>query len=228
MTERGLQRRRGRLRPRGIAELPMPTEQSATSRPADHTGHLLDRDLRSALVARALDQLGPSAAALHEVALGTTSRLDLVVVSSTLHAYEIKSDADSLRRLQSQSDAISAAFPYATLLSTQRHVERAKDILPPWWGILVGWAEGHRVVCAQHRPALPNPSIDPSAASRLIFRTEALRLLERHQLDDGLWTATRPVLWDRIAAQLPLAEIVAAMRTSFFRRAAQAPVATSS
>jgi hypothetical protein len=180
---------------------------------------LLDRDLRRALVVQTLAKLGPDAAALHEVALGTASRVDLVVVSSTLHAYEIKSDADSLRRLPLQASSISAAFPYATLLCTQRHVERVKRILPPWWGIVVGRAEDHRVACVEHRPACPNPAIDPNAASRLIWRTEALRLLERHQLDHGLWTATRPVLWERIAAHVPLEDIVAGMRTSFFKRA---------
>jgi hypothetical protein len=205
----------------------MPTEQ-LDARPAGENDHLLDRDLRRALVTQVLAGLGPDAAALHEVALGTTSRVDLVVVSSTLHAYEIKSDGDSLRRLPLQADSISAAFPYATLLCTQRHVERAKGILPPWWGIAVGWIEDGRVVCAEHQPARLNPSIDPNAASRLIWRTEALRLLERHQLDHGLWAATRPVLWDRIAAQVPLGDIVAGMRASFVKRALRESAGASS
>jgi hypothetical protein len=206
----------------------MPTEQLDATRPAGENRHLFDRDLRRALVAQALAVLGPDAATLHEVALGSTSRVDLVVVSSTLHAYEIKSDADSLRRLRLQADAISAAFPYATLLCTQRHVERAENILPPWWGIATGRAKDDRVVCAEHRPASPNPSIDPIAASRLIWRTEALRLLERHQLDHGLWAATRPVLWDRIATQVPLVDIVAGMRASFFKRALRESAGASS
>lgn len=206
----------------------MPTDQLDLTRPASENLHLLDQDLRRALVAQVLSELGPDAAALHEVALGTASRVDLVVVSSTLHAYEIKSDADSLRRLPQQADAISAAFPYATLLCTQRHVERAKAILPPWWGIAVGRIEDARIVCAEHRPALPNPRIDPHAASRLIWRTEALRLLERHQLDHGLWAATRPVLWERVADQLPLGEILAGMRASFFKRALRESAGASS
>lgn len=206
----------------------MPVEPSEALRPARDTAHLLDRDLRYALVAQALGELGTDTAALHEIALGTTSRVDLVIVSSTLHAYEIKSDADSLRRLPLQAYSVSAAFPYASLLCTERHLERAKGMLPWWWGITIGRPEADRVVCVEYRPARPNPSIDPNAASRLIWRTDALRLLERHQLDYGLWTATRPVLWERIAAQLPLAEIVAGMRDSFFRRAARAPASVSS
>ena len=206
----------------------MPTDQLEPTRPAGENRYLLDQDLRRALVAQVLSELGPDAAALHEVALGTASRVDLVVVSSTLHAYEIKSDADSLRRLPQQAHSISAAFPYATLLCTQRHVERAKDILPPWWGIAVGRIEDDRIACAEHRPAHPNPRIDPSAASRLIWRTEALRLLERHQLDHGLWAAARPVLWERIAAQVPLGDIVAGMRASFFKRALRESAGASS
>lgn len=206
----------------------MPTKQPDAMRPGGDNCHLLDPDLRRALIARALAELGPDAAVLHEVALGTTSRVDLVVVSSTLHAYEIKSDADSLRRLPLQADAISAAFPYATLLCAQRHVERAKDILPPWWGIAIGRTEDGRVVCAEHRPARSNPTMDPNAASRLIWRTDALRLLERYQLDHGLWGATRPVLWDRIAAQVPLGDIITGMRASFFKRALRESAGASS
>lgn len=64
-------------------------------------------------------------------------RADVGVISNELHGYEIKSDADSLRRLVTQGICYSTVFTTATLVTTETHVEKSLDILPEWWRILL-------------------------------------------------------------------------------------------
>src|ERR1035441_1910308 len=54
------------------------------------------------------------------------ARADVAVINGVLHAYEIKSDSDSLDRLPSQIDAYQGVFEYVTLVCGRRLLERAR------------------------------------------------------------------------------------------------------
>lgn len=73
-------------------------------------------------------------------------RIDLAVVSGLLHGYEIKSDRDSLRRLQGQVDVFGRVLDRATLVVGERHLARAVKIVPDWRGVLriAPSPKGHR------------------------------------------------------------------------------------
>lgn len=74
----------------------------------------------------------------HELAIPRPSaRIDVAVANGVLAAYEIKSDVDSLARLPRQVNSFGHVFERATLVTTSRHIEKAKSFIPAWWGILV-------------------------------------------------------------------------------------------
>ena len=52
-------------------------------------------------------------------------RIDLAVVNSFLHGYEIKSDRDSLRRLDNQIELYSKVLDRATIVVGKRHLSEA-------------------------------------------------------------------------------------------------------
>ena len=67
-----------------------------------------------------------------------SGRIDVAVVNSKLHGYEIKSAVDTLERLPSQQESYSKVFDRITLVADERHIPEAVKILPPWWGLNCG------------------------------------------------------------------------------------------
>jgi len=63
-------------------------------------------------------------------------RMDPVVVNSVFHGYEIKSDRDSLRRLDGQVELYSKVLDRATIVVGDRHLSATLNLVPDWW---VAW-----------------------------------------------------------------------------------------
>ena len=63
-------------------------------------------------------------------------RVDVAVVNSALHGYEIKSDRDSLRRLSNQVVLYGRVLDRATLVVGERHADDASALVPEWWALL--------------------------------------------------------------------------------------------
>lgn len=59
-----------------------------------------------------------------------TRRADLVVANGKLHAFEIKSDADSLVRLEGQIDTYISFFDKVTVVCSAKFTMKALEILP--------------------------------------------------------------------------------------------------
>ena len=64
------------------------------------------------------------------------SRADIAIINGRLIGYEIKSDLDSLRRLNEQIVSYNAIFDRVYLIATPRHLKDIEAILPKWWGII--------------------------------------------------------------------------------------------
>src|SRR3954452_15629375 len=64
------------------------------------------------------------------------ARADVAVVGPELVGYEIKSAADSLRRLPGQVAAFGRIFDMCWLVAATRHLDAAIGQIPSWWGII--------------------------------------------------------------------------------------------
>ena len=154
------------------------------------------------------------------------SRVDLVVISDQLEAYEIKSDADSLSRLPAQVEAYSRVFERVTLVCASRHLVRAMMIVPDWWAILeVG--RGDETMFERRREGRENPEIDTLAVAQLLWRDDALDVLDRYDCAMGLWTVTRAKIWDALSQHVPADDLLSEARSFFRRRAALKPALSS-
>lgn len=107
-------------------------------------------------------------------------RIDAAVVNGHLHGYEIKSAKDTLTRLPTQAAAYGAVFDFLTLVAATGHLERAATLLPPCWGLALAEPDGPHVRITPVRPAIPNPLVDPYHVAQLLWKVEALDLLDRH------------------------------------------------
>ncbi|WNZ64195.1 sce7726 family protein [Myxococcus sp. MxC21-1] len=174
---------------------------------------LRDADIRQPLAQLAAREY-PGAQVLHEVGLEYgLVRVDVATISPECpHAFEVKADADTLRRLPVQEMAYSAVFDRCTLVAGERHLERGQALVPAWWGVVLVRAEDGGVVLEEVRPAQDNPAPGPGATLRLMWRPEMLALLEASGAARGVRSASKGRLLARLIEALPPAELRARVR----------------
>jgi hypothetical protein len=182
---------------------------------------LSDAHIRPALRQALQDALDPrdEAVVLEELGIYRGKvRVDLAVVNGIIHGYEIKSDRDSLRRLANQAVFYGKCFDRASIVVGSRHAIAAESMLPEWWGvILVETADDHPTF-RPIRAASQNPAPDTRTLAELLWRDDAVELLNRHGLGRGLSGKPRSVIWDRLCEQLPVDVIGAAVRANLKAR----------
>jgi len=127
-----------------------------------------------------------------------TSRIDLAVVNGVLHGFELKSDRDTLTRLPEQASAYGSVFDRVTLVAAERHVRRAVDVVPSWWGIRVARAESGTLSFCDLKLPMDNPSPDPFSVASLLWRDEALSFLDELGGAKGMHSWTRAEIYFKL------------------------------
>ncbi len=140
-------------------------------------------------------------------------RADIAVINGHLIGYEIKSDDDSLDRLNGQIQIYGAVFDRASLVVGERHLKDAQRIVPKWWGVLAA-REGQRgaVHFETVRKAGMNPSVDDFSVAQLLWRSEAVELLAKLDVSRRLLRRPRTVLYRELVRILKPRELRSAVR----------------
>jgi len=129
-----------------------------------------------------------------------TARIDIAVVNGIMHGYEIKSDRDTLERLPEQMIEFNTVFDRVTLVVGKQHLYRAIHIVPDWWGITIAKINTKGQVFFQAiREPEDNKKQDKVSIARLLWREEALRILEEHNQADGVRSKPREFVYKRLA-----------------------------
>jgi len=114
--------------------------------------------------------------------------------------YEIKSDRDTLERLPMQVKEFSAVFDKLTLIVGKRHLYQAMHIIPEWWGVIVAKINAYdQVIFQTIREAENNSDQVKISIARLLWRNEALRILEDRNSADGVRHKPREFIYERLA-----------------------------
>lgn len=146
-------------------------------------------------------------------------RVDLSVVNGLLHGYEIKSDRDSLRRLNAQIELYGKVFDRATIVVGERHLAETLDSVPEWWGVLLARRSTKGLQLKTMRSPRSNPKKDPRALVELLWLDDALAMLEERDAARGYRGKARWMVWDRVCELCSLNEIAKAVRTQLKARA---------
>ena len=109
-----------------------------------------------------------------------SARADVAVINGALHAFEIKSDSDSLERLPGQIEAYRGVFEYVTLVCGRRLLDKARTTVPYWWGLQKAAYKSGQVVLRSIRAPKPNPSQDALALAGMLWKGEALACLRKY------------------------------------------------
>lgn len=141
------------------------------------------------------------------------ARVDLVVVNGCLHGFEIKSDLDSLKRLPRQAQLYSGVLDYLTLVATPRHLNKGMRLIPTWWGVkLIQLNQDGKIVITEVREPTANPVPDKVAIAKLLWRCEALELLDEFGLAAGLRSKPRATIHARAAEAVDFDSLRARVR----------------
>ncbi len=162
-----------------------------------------DRDIRTVLKEELMRKYAGDNDTLVLDELGIrhgAARIDLVVVNHQLHGYEIKSDLDNLRRLPDQIRAYSRVMDCVTLIVGYKHAYDALQIVPEWWGVRLAEKkkQSDTVVLSDARPSRNNPNIDLNAVAALLWRNEALAILEEMGSASGVRSKRRSEIYRRL------------------------------
>jgi hypothetical protein len=136
-----------------------------------------------------------------------SARVDLALAGEELEAFELKSDFDNFGRLHNQIHAYNRVFDRITIITGTSLLEAVLEVMPAWWGIwIVRRLEDGALVMEQLRQAGVNPSQDIRSLASMLWREEAVSLLE-HEVGAQPKKASRAALCETIVQTFDLATL---------------------
>lgn len=127
------------------------------------------------------------------------ARIDMMVVNGILHGYELKSDQDNLQRLPEQIKIYSSVFDRVTLVVGYRHAYSALKVIPEWWGVKLAEVGTRGAIhFSDARNPKNNPSLDAISLAQLLWKGEALSLLEEMGEAKGVRSKPRSVIYAKL------------------------------
>lgn len=154
-----------------------------------------------------------------EFVIGEVGRIDIAVIDSDMHGYELKSDRDTLNRLPRQMEIYGQVFDYCTLVVAPCHLAEARTILRRGWGLAVIEDDGVGLTRVRKvRTAKPNRGVRAEVLVQLLWREEALAALETLNADMGFRSRPRTDIWDRLCEITELPELKQIVRVTLKER----------
>jgi hypothetical protein len=183
-----------------------------------------DRELRDALHRKVLKDhhLCPSTVVVDELGLAHGKiRVDVAVLNGYLHGYEIKSSKDNLSRFTNQLHEYQKCFQKLTIIAAPNHIGDVSCAVPAWCGIIEA-RKGPRggISFATIRKSQLNPKVDSLALAHLLWRKEAIELLNRFGKTQKELSAPRKRLYEMIASETSSTELVSWIKEKFTEREA--------
>jgi len=127
------------------------------------------------------------------------NRADIAVINGNLVGYEIKSNNDSLLRLKQQVQAYNSIFNKNYIIVGSRYQKIIHRYIPDWWGIIISEkSKRHAINFYLIRKAYKNKYIKPISIARLLWRSEAIEILEQNKAPSKLLKKPRESLYESI------------------------------
>jgi hypothetical protein len=175
-----------------------------------------DNDIRTALKNNFLKRYlkDPNTVIINELGLNNgSSRIDMALVNGIIHGFEIKSDCDSLYRLPAQIKAYCSVLDRITLIVGYKLAGKALKMIPEWWGVkLAEKLSSDEIRLTEARSPKNNLQKDKLSIVKLLWRNEALELLEEIDSTKGMLSKPKRIIYERIAEIAELETICSRVR----------------
>uniref|UniRef100_A0A9E7ZR64 Sce7726 family protein n=1 Tax=Bosea sp. NBC_00436 TaxID=2969620 RepID=A0A9E7ZR64_9HYPH len=172
-----------------FARLAREAELALAPRPSATVGDLFEDAFAVLRLGASRDEYVYKAVLTHKVLLGKHSlrtacmlnefrvgscKADLVILNGTATVYEIKSERDSLSRLERQLEAYRRVFPSVFVIAGENHVAAVMD--------MVGGDDGVLQLSRRHQISVLKPAVDRPDRLDPVSMFEALRTDEAKSL----------------------------------------------
>lgn len=180
--------------------------------------HTSDLKIRKTLIQYVGQQYNdhPGAKIIEEFSVcDGAARVDLAAVNGVMHGFEIKSDLDSLARLPHQMELYGSVFDKITLVVGATHLYDAFNIIPDWWGVLVARVNKNGTVTFNEiRKPEKNTNIKVNSVVKLLWKEEAIGVLEGIGFARGYKSKNRDQICQKITEELDLETVALKVRES--------------
>ncbi|MCS5707788.1 sce7726 family protein [Candidatus Berkiella cookevillensis] len=127
------------------------------------------------------------------------ARIDIAIVNGILSGIEIKSDKDNLRRLEKQIYIYGKIFDTVEIVVGQKHLEEAQTMVPRWWGVsVVKFSEDIKLSYKKIRESSQNLNKDPLSVAQLLWKNEALAILDKKGIQNKLRYKSRDFILHKL------------------------------
>jgi hypothetical protein len=141
-------------------------------------------------------------------------RVDIAVINGKLLGYELKSNSDTLDRLPRQIEIYGKIFDRMTLVVGDRLAPKALKLIPGWWGCVVASMDGAHVALHSEREPRRNPGLDLTILVQMLWKDEAIAILEKYGLADG-WRSRRAAdVGNRLLSELSFKHLAEEIRSA--------------
>lgn len=144
---------------------------------------LLDKEIRPILFEQ-FEMTGEKMRIMEEFVLCHKCRADAVMIAPNrgIVGFEIKSDRDSLERLEHQVKEYSRFCDYNYIVTGIKHATKVMEIVPSFWGIYcVAEKEGQRMITCV-REAILSPKVRVGNQLHFLWRSELIAIMKRHKI----------------------------------------------
>lgn len=125
-------------------------------------------------------------------------RADIAIVNGVLHGIEIKSEKDTLKRLDHQLKEYNKFFEYITIVSCEKFREKIIEIAPSNYGILIAKNINNEIVFEQLRKATKNKNVNKLCLVQSLWKNELIEIIESIDYKKGFKSKSKSFMYDII------------------------------
>ncbi|AAV83026.1 CII phage-related protein [Idiomarina loihiensis L2TR] len=162
---------------------------------------LRDIDIRQSLIEHLTTRFKSEYKLVEELSISDKrARADVVVLAKSLFNYEIKSDVDSLSRFTTQMFFYDRVFERNFIVTTDKHLAKAIELLPSHWGLLSASPNRQGSVKIKTiKAAKMSPHWEPATALFTLWKSELIDIYEELKLTGPTKSLSREQLIEEIS-----------------------------
>ncbi|MEK4495677.1 sce7726 family protein [Ureibacillus thermophilus] len=135
------------------------------------------------------------------------ARADVVIANGLLHGYEIKSDFDTLERLENQIKHYEKTFDKCTIVIGEKFIDVIEEKVPEYWGIIMAYMNRYGNVSIKRiRASKFNKQIEATNLLDLLWRNEIIKYLKENKIR-GYSNKDKFGLKELVISNIPLNKI---------------------
>jgi len=130
-------------------------------------------------------------------------RADIAVLNGKMIGYEIKTDRDTLTRLEAQVIAYSEVFDNAYIIVGEKYLKKVKQVIPDWWGIFLIVTAGENIYSfKQIKKSKKNVNKNKLGILQLLWKDEIIKILDSYAGISAPHRATKKELYQLVLTRL--------------------------